>query len=336
MTSVLVVILNWNGIEDTLRCLLSLQQQTYKNFKIAVVDNGSSDSSIERLLEISEGDNNIILIRNGRNLGFAGGVNTGIKYALNHSFDAVVLLNNDAVADKSWLENLVNAVENTDASIITGLLLRSDGKSIDSTGDFFSIWGMSFPRNRNKSPKTAPQSGYIFGATGGASIYKTSLFRDIGLFDEAFFAYYEDADMSFRAQLAGYKVYYTKDAVAYHAQGATSNKIPGFTTYQTFKNLPLLFWKNIPTKFLLIIGMRFLFLYTLIFGNAVKNGSGWPALKGFLASVYYFWTSTLWKRFKIQRNKRSGSDYLWSIFYHDLPPEQTGMRKLRKFFTRKG
>lgn len=335
MTSVLIVVLNWNGIDDTEKCIESLLSQTYKNFQILIVDNGSRDDSVERLTKLTkENSTKISLVINPKNLGFAGGVNTGITYALNNNFDAVALFNNDAVADKDWLNNLEKNLTK-DTSIVTGLLLHADGKTIDSTGDFYSSWGIGFPRNRDISSKEAPDSGYVFGASGGSSLYKTDLFREIGLFDENFFAYYEDADISFRTQLIGQKVYYTKDAVAYHEQGATSNKIPGFTVYQTFKNLPLLFWKNVPTRLLLKVGSRFLLLYTLIFANAIRNGSGWPALKGIFASIWYFWTAALWKRFKIQGNKKVSADYIWSILYHDLPPEQTGMRKFRKIFTGK-
>lgn len=336
MTSVLITILNWNGAEDTVRCLDSIVGQSYEDRTILIVDNGSIDNSIEILEKYIKKNPSIKLIKNFRNLGFAGGVNTGIRYALENNFDAVTLFNNDAVADKDWLKNLVAALEqNSDASIATGLLLHADGKTIDSTGDFYSSWGIGFPRNRNSPANQAPISGYVFSASGGASLYKTSLFKEVGLFDEAFFAYYEDTDISFRAQLTGHKVYYTKDAVAYHEQGATSNKIPGFTVYQTFKNLPLLFWKNVPTKLLIKVGFRFLLLYKLIFINAIKKGSGWPALKGIFASIWYFWTSALPKRMKIQRNKKVSANYIWSILYHDLPPEQTGMRKFRKIFTGK-
>lgn len=335
MTSVLIVVLNWNGIEDTKECLISLQAQTYNNYKIAIVENGSVDNSAEELDKLSTQDPNLIIIKNKRNLGFAGGVNTGIRYALDNNFDAVALFNNDAVADKNWLSELVKTLEVNDSSISTGLLLHRDGKTIDSTGDYYSSWGIAFPRSRGTSSNNIPDSGFVFGSTGGSSLYKTDLFKEIGLFDETFFAYYEDADISFQTQLAGHKVYYTKDAVAYHKQGATSNKIPGFTVYQTFKNLPLLFWKNVPTKLLFKVGFRFLLLYVLIFGNAIKNGSGWAAFKGILASIGYFWTSALWKRFKIQHNKKVSAQYIWSILYHDLPPEQTGMRKFRKVFTGK-
>ena len=335
MTSILIVVLNWNGIDDTEKCVNSLLKQTYKNYRILVVDNGSKDDSSERLDKLVEKHSDkVSVVKNPVNLGFAGGVNTGIRYAINENFDAVALFNNDAVADERWLVSLEKGLKG-DVSVVTGLLLHANGKTIDSTGDFYSSWGIGFPRGRDTAAKNAPESGNVFSASGGASLYKISLFKEIGLFDETFFAYYEDTDISFRTQLAGHKIYYTKDAVAYHAQGATSSKIPGFTVYQTFKNLPLLFWKDIPTKLLLRVGSRFLLLYMLIFANAVKKGSGWPALKGVFASIYYFWTSALWKRLKIQHTKKVSAAYIWSLLYHDLPPEQTGMRKFRKLFINK-
>jgi len=335
MTSVLIVVLNWNGIKDTQMCLDSLLKQRCGNFQILVVDNGSVDNSLQILRTIEAKNDNITVLANPKNKGFAGGVNTGITYAIEQNFDAVALFNNDAIADKEWLSELVKGLAQKDTSITTGLLLHEDGKTIDSTGDYYSIWGMPFPRNRGNKATEAPRSGFVFSGSGGASLYKTSLFKQIGLFDESFFAYYEDLDVSFRTQLAGHKVYFTNKAIAYHKQGATSKKIPGFTVYQTFKNVPLLFAKNVPTKLLLPIGARLLLLYTLFLGNAVRHGSGTPALKGWLASIGYFWTRSLWLRFSIQRNRKVSTAYINSIILHDLPPDQTGMRRFRKIFTGK-
>lgn len=337
MSRVAIVVLNWNGFKDTEKCINSLLNQSFTDYSVLVVDNGSTDGSIEDLkkLEINLASKHLSVIYNKINLGFAGGVNTGIRYALENNFDAIALFNNDAIADKDWLKNLALTLEKTDASVATGLLLHEDGKTIDSTGDFYSSWGIGFPRSRGERTSKAPESGYVFSASGGASLYKSSLFKEIGLFDEKFFAYYEDTDISFRAQLAGHKIYYTKDAVAYHKQGATSSKIPGFTVYQTFKNLPLLFWKNVPFKLLPAIGIRFLLLYTLIFANAIKKGSGIPATKGLIASIGYFWSFALWSRIKIQKSKSVSSSYIWSMVYKDIPPEQTGLRKFRKIFTGK-
>jgi len=332
MTSVLIVVLNWNGIKDTKKCLDSLLNQTYKNFKILVVDNGSVDDSLFTLHTIAAKHTNIAVVAHPKNRGFAGGVNTGITHAIDNNFDAVALFNNDAVADKDWLSELVKGLTQKDTSIVTGLLLHEDGKTIDSTGDYYSIWGMPFPRNRGDKAIEAPKSGFVFSGSGGASLYKISLFKEIGLFDESFFAYYEDLDVSFRTQLAGHKVYFTNTAIAYHKQGATSKKIPGFTVYQTFKNIPLLFAKNVPTRLLLPIGGRLFILYGLFVGNAIRHGAGIPAIKGWLASIGYFWTRSVWLRMTIQRNRKVNAAYISSIVLHDLPPDQTGMRKLRKFF----
>jgi GT2 family glycosyltransferase len=335
MTSVLIVVLNWNGADDTIKCVRSLQEQSFKDFQILVVDNGSRLDDYEKLSPLNSAPD-VTLVRNVKNLGFAGGVNTGICYAIENEFEYVALFNNDATADKEWLNNLVNGFShNNSISAVTGLLLHQDGKTIDSTGDYYSIWGMPFPRSRNDETSTAPDSGYVFSGSGGATLYKTSLFKEIGLFDESFFAYYEDVDVSFRTQLAGHKIYYTKEAIAYHKQGATSGKIPGFTVYQTFKNLPLLYIKDVPATLLLPVGIRLFVLYWLFFGNAIKNGSGKYALKGWLASIWYFWTKSLWDRFSIQSKKTVPTSYIKSLIYPDLPPDQTGMRKLRKKLTGK-
>lgn len=332
MHSVAVVILNWNGIDDTVECLSGLENQTYRNFDIIVVDNASEDSSVTTLESLE----NITLLKNSANKGFAGGVNTGIRYALDKNYTYVALLNNDATPDDNWLGNLVATSEmHSDTAIITGLLLSKDGSNIDSTSEQYSCWGVAFPQSRGLPSSKAPSSGYVFGATGGASLYKTSLFKNIGLFDETFFAYYEDVDISFRAQLAGYTVYYTRDAIAYHKKGASSKKIPGFTVYQMFKNLPLLLWKNVPFKLIVRVAPRFYVLYTLMFANAIKNKNIRSATKGVFASLWFFWTSSIWLRHGIQSKRKVDNRYIWSIFYKDLPPEQSGMRKLRKIITGK-
>jgi len=335
-SNTLIVVLNWNGIEDTLQCLDSLLQQSYKHAHVLVVDNGSVDNSKLLLDEYqSQHAEEIDVVYNPANFGFAGGVNTGIEWALNEEYEYVALFNNDATADKNWLKNLVKAIEPEEVGISTGLLLHEDGKTIDSTGEFYSLWGLSFPRGRGHKTSTKPKAGSVFGATGGASLYKTALFKDIGLFDEDFFAYYEDADISFRAQLAGWKVAYTSEAIAYHKQGATSKKIPGFTIYQTFKNLPMLFLKNVPAGLLLPIGARFYFAYWLILGNAIAHGNGLPAIKGaFMSWLLGF--KKLGERWHIQRDRRATTAYIKSILWNDLPPDQTGLRKVRKFFTGKG
>lgn len=336
MSSVAVVVLNYKGIHDTIACVASLAKQTYKDFVIVVVENGSNDGSAEEVAKLEKQyGNKLVALYNRDNLGFDGGVNTGIRWALKKDYDYVALFNNDATADKDWLKELVAAAENHKTGITTGLLLRADKKTIDSTGDWFSKWGLGFPRNRGDAADKAPESGYVFGASGGATLYSLAMLRKIGLFDEAFFAYYEDIDISFRAQLAGYKAYYQPAAVAYHKIGQTSERIgSGFTIYQTFKNLPLVYLKNVPAALLLPIGIRFYTAYWLMVGHAVARGRGWPAIKGAAAS-WWLGFGALKKRQKIQRNRRVSIDYIRRIIWDDLPPDQTGLRKLRKALTGK-
>lgn len=323
-----VIVLNWNGISDTVSCLNSLLKQSI-TVDIIVVDNGSTDNSIE---VIKSQYQNITLLKKARNLGFAGGVNVGIRYAIDKNYSYVALFNNDAIADKDWVLNLVNNIKTNDSiGIATGLLLDYSGEKIDSTGEQYSIWGLPFPRNRGDKRILAPKGQLVFGATGGASLYRTQMLKEIGLFDEDFFAYYEDTDICFRAQLAGWKVAYTPNAIAYHKQGETSKKIPGFTVYQTFKNLPLLFIKNIPLRLLLTTGIRFYFAYTLIFANAIVNGNGKSAIRGaWMGFILSF--KKLSERYKIQSNKKATIKYIKTILWPDLPPNQTGIRKLRKLF----
>lgn len=334
MTSVLIVVVNWNGIKDTEKCLPSLLDQTYGNFEILVIDNGSTNDSLKRLRLLEEKHDRVTVIDNGFNRGFAGGVNTGITYAIEKDFDAVALFNNDAIADKEWLSQLVAAVKSDGVGIATGLLLHADGKTIDSTGDFYSTWGLAYPRGRGDKAELAPEGGAVFGASGGASLFKTEVFKQAGLFDKSFFMYFEDVDMSFRAQLAGWKVIYNPKAIAYHKQGASTKKVPGLAVNKTFANLPQLFLKDVPHGLLWHIGWRFSLSYFLIFWNAVFHGNGWPALRGVLRSIVMT-PYALIKRYKIQKHKKVSVEYVRKILWNDLPPDQTGMRKFRKLFTGK-
>lgn len=323
-----VVIPNFNGATIISYAIDSILAQDYPRFELIVIENGSSDDSLSVLADYAE---QITVIKNPVNLGFAGGVNVGIDYAIQHKFEAVALFNSDAVAEPDWLLNLAKEfVSRPGTGIITGKLQLAPTPAIDSTGEFYSIWGMPFPRGRGEPIDHYSNGEFVFGATGGASLYRCEMLQHIGWFDESFFAYYEDVDISFRAQLNGWTVYYTPQAVAHHQQGATSKRIPGFAAYQTFKNLPLLLTKNVPASLLLPILLRFWLLYILMFGKAVRVGNGWAALKGWLMSIWLFWTRSIWQRIRIQRQSQVSKQYIASLLYHDLPPGQTGMRRLQQ------
>lgn len=333
MDSACIIVLNYKGISDTVESIASLSKQTYENFVIVAIENGSHDGSAEKFKELKNqyGDK-LVTLYNDKNLGFDGGVNTGIRWVLERDYEYVALLNNDATADPKWLESLIDAATTYKSGITTGLLLHGDGKTIDSTGDWYSKWGLPFPRNRGDKTDGAPDSEFVTGASGGASLYNTKMLRAIGLFDEDFFAYYEDIDISLRAQLAGWKVYYTKKAVAYHNQGSTANRMAsGFAVYQTFKNLPLVYIKDVPLGQLVPIGLRFYTAYWLMLGNAIKRGAGIAALRGALMSIV-LGIKKIPARWHIQRNKKISTRDFRRLLWDDLPPDQTGLRKLRKVF----
>ena len=337
MNRLAIIVLNWNGADDALNCVESLQQQTLRP-GIIIVDNNSSDDSVERFEDHvkSQKKDAPILIKNSQNLGFAGGINTGLVHARKQGFEYIGVLNPDAIADKHWLKSLYTELtSHPSAGIATGLLLRRDGNTIDTSGDFYTTWGLPGPRNRDEPTVNAPnQPGEIFGATGGGALYRTAMLNDIGLFDEDFFMYYEDVDLSFRAQLAGWKVRYTPKAIAYHKVGASSQKVPGLAVFNTFKNLPLVLIKNVPGRLFWTIGARFFLTYWLIFASAIRHGNGCPAFRGIFASLIR--QPRAWvHRVKIQRNRKVSIKYIRSIIHDGPLSNQTGLLKFRKFFTGK-
>lgn len=321
-----VVIPNWNGKKDLPVCLDSLLCQTLKP-TIIVVENGSVDGSAEF---IEENYPDITLIKKSKNYGFSGGVNIGIQYALDHNFTYIGILNNDAEVDQTWLEQLVSTLDqNKQVGIVTSKIVSSDGSYLDSTGEFYTTWGLPFPRGRSEKNTMAYDKDLeVFGASGGATLYRADLFRHIGLFDDKFFAYYEDIDISFRAQLAGWKVYFNPKAITKHQISATGGKVKGFFTYQTMKNLPILFWKNIPLRYTPIMFPRLFFAYWMFVANAFTKGNGLAALKGNVAWLLLI-PHTFMERWRIKKLQTVPDTYIWSQLVYDLPPQATRLRTLR-------
>lgn len=335
--SLAIVVLNWNGADDAIKCADSLLAQTNIQPDIILIDNNSSDDSLKVLQSYSAAHpERVIFISNSVNSGYSGGNNTGFKYALKNGYKYIGTLNPDAVAEPNWAEQLVGQLkDHPEVGISTGILARSDRQTLDSTGDFYTTWGIPSPRGRNQPIATAAkQSEYVFGSTGGGFIARREVLEDIGLFDEKFFMYFEDVDFSFRAQLAGYKIRYTPKATAYHKISASTNKVPGLAIKQTFKNLPMLLVKNLPLKLWPTVYPRFVLSYSLIFINAIVHGRGGPAIKGWLAS-WLLLGHMFKQRRQIQSQRKVEADYISSIIWHDIPPEQTGLRRFRKLFTGK-
>ena len=314
---VTVVVPNWNGQDYLKPCLKSLLDQSFRA-EVIVVDNGSTDGSVNLVEEFSE----VTLIRLAKNRGFAGGVNAGIKQALKDGADAVALLNNDAVADKDWLKNLVATMDsNPIAGIVTSKIMRADKKHLDSTGEFYSIWGLPFPRGRNEIDSGQyDKQEEVFGASGGASLYRGTTLEEIGLFDEDFFAYFEDTDLSFRAQLYNWRVIYQPEAVAYHHVGATTSKLGSFSRYHSSKNFTFLYDKNMPLalyfKYLPLVSLQLArwFVTSLLRLQLVAFIQG-------VARAIVLTPKTLKKRRVIQKSRKVPVAYIDSLLYNRRPPK---------------
>lgn len=332
-----VVIPNLNGGNELLEAVQSLTEQSLQPY-IIVVDNASTDGSVEKLEQSFPG---IEIMRNKRNLGYTGGVNPGFKRAIELGAAFVAPFNDDAVAHKSWLKHLVEYLEaHPRTGVVTPKVVSADKQRLDGTGDYYTNWGLPYPRGRREYTLTKYDDDTdIFAASGAASLYRVKALKEVGLLDQDFFAYYEDVDLSFRLQLAGWKVAYEPRSVVYHHIGLTSGRIKGFTTYQTMKNLPLLWFKNVPRRYLWTTGWRLALAQTLFFGRAVTRGQAWPALKGSLAAAVLLLKKIPARR-HIQAARKVTDTYIWGLFVHDLPPNAHALRSLRtawwKLIRRKG
>ncbi len=221
---VMAIVLSWNGREHTLACLRSLRQVTYRPFSIVVVDNGSSDGSADA---VAAEHPDVALVRLGQNLGFAGGMNAGIRAAFADGAEAVVLLNNDMEVEPGFVEPLVSASEGDPSS-------AAACAQILFAGEPPRIWYAGAPFNRRRGhngrnvgygqpplPSTVPPYP-TDRACGGAMLFTVDVSERVGLFDEDLFAYAEDTDWSLRAQRAGLHSLVVPASVVRHAVSASS------------------------------------------------------------------------------------------------------------------
>lgn len=227
---VYVIVLNWNGKDDTLECLRSLRSTNYDNYQIVLVDNGSEDDSVKA---VRESFPEVEIVETGKNLGFAGGNNVGMKYAAQKGADYVFLINNDTTVDPNYLTELV-AVGDSDANI--GLI----GSKIYYHSEPDTIWFAGGKTNwlKNKGEhiglnekdhrqyETQKEVDYL---TGCSLLIKKEVIDKIGVLEEDYFLYYEDTDFSMRARNAGYKIVYAPKSIIYHKVSRSTK--PGSANY---------------------------------------------------------------------------------------------------------
>ena len=275
-----IVIPNLNGAGWLRDSIESIWAQTEQDFELIVVDNGSTDESLA-IAKSYEGRARYTLICNARNTGFSHAVNQGIRAAKG---EYVVLFNNDAFAEPDWLARLIEAAE-ADEKIfaVQSLMIRHFERELaDDAGDYVTLFGWACKRGDGFPWRRYQKPGRIFSACGGASLYRRRILDEIGLFDELFFAYFEDVDISWRANSLGYKAMYCPAAKCYHICGATTGAVRynEFKSVQSGRNSILLPYKNMPIL-MFLLNFPFLLagylLKVLVFG---LRGFWTPYLKG--------------------------------------------------------
>ena len=280
-----IITLNWNNWYATIRCLESVFQSKDINYFVIVVDNGSTDNSIEKIRDWANGkikiesdyfnynphnkpikiaeftqqetiktqktiNANLIIIKNKKNLGFAEGNNIGINFALQRNVQYCMLLNNDTVVDPACIKlllcvaktnNLIGACQSKMVSFDNPRILNAVGISIiDSTADAMQVGYNEEDIGQYNINKE------IFGVCAGASLYRSEMLKQIGLFDKDFFAYYEDVDLALRAKLSGWKSMYVYESIVYHCHSLTLGNDSPIKACLLVRNKYFYIIKNMP------------------------------------------------------------------------------------------
>lgn len=290
--SVSVIVLNWNGFEDTCECVESVLKSDYKNFKTIVVDNGSKNDDAAKLKK--KFGPKVTILKSKKNLGYCGGNNLGVKYCQKTKPDYFMILNNDTVVEPKLITKLVNAIEkNPKAAVVNPVVFQYFNKRIiENSGLRFSLWhGEITPNNMGQKRVISKRSPDII--CGTCFLMRTSVLNDIEyLFDEDFFCYYEDPDLSARLKKKGYKIIVCHDASIWHKGHISSSKVAGFTEFQAVRNRFLMEKKNaslIQKMVFLAIMLFFYFPFrSLKIVVFKKQGNINYFLKGFRAGLKIF------------------------------------------------
>lgn len=271
-----IIIPNYNGNKYLKACIDSVYTQSFQNFELIIIDNASTDGSYEWLREYQD----IQFKRLDQNYGFSRAVNEGIYLAKG---EYVLLLNNDTIMETDFLEEILKEMKAHPKTfaVCSKMIQYHHPELIDDAGDEYSLMGWTRKRGDGKSVCQYMKSEAVFSACAGAALYRKSAFEEIGYFDENFFAYMEDVDISYRARIYGYENRYCASAKIYHIGSATSgSRYNAFKVrlaaqnniYVPYKNMPLV--QLILNSPFLIMGylVKYIFFMKKGLGQAYREG----------------------------------------------------------------
>jgi len=305
-----VVIPNWNGLRFLAVCLDALREQTLADIEIILVDNASTDGS-QDFVQTKYPE--VRLIELEQNRGFTGACNVGMDAAKGAY---IALLNNDTEVASDWAEQVTRAFEShSDAGIIASKMLLFDQRDrLHTAGDFFTVDGRAGNRGAWERDSGQYDRGeYVFSACGGSAVYRQAMLAEIELLDDEFFFLLEDVDLAWRAQLAGYRVWYEPRATVYHHLSATGGGVTA--SYHDGRNGIWLIAKNMPSSLLRKYGRQILARQLALLWQSLKSWRGPEArarIRGMIAGALRI-RGALAKRKRIQAAKRVTDEYIESI-----------------------
>jgi len=272
-----VIIVNYNGGEWLTRCTAALAAQSESAFEAFIVDNGSTDGSIEALPEL---DARFEIILTGENLGFAAANNLAAKKA---RADYLVMLNPDAFARVDWLKNLLAEVKAPDITMVGSLqYMALEPDVLDGVGDFYHASGLAWRGGFGHPASSAPrEAADAFAPCGAGALYHRETYLRLGGYDERFFCYHEDVDLGYRMRLVGGRCIQSASAVIDHISSGITGRASYFAVYHGTRNRIWTFFKNTPLALLIIllpahIGVN---LFVLLWAG-LRSGRFRPTLRG--------------------------------------------------------
>lgn len=309
MSSVSVIIVNWNSGALLRECLRHLRAQTLPPNRVYVVDNASSDGSAE---DLGHWDR-LVLIRNDCNLGFAAGNNLALSRC---DTEFVALLNPDAFPEPEWLERLLAAAQAHPEAAAFGCrqVSMEDPGILDGIGDSYHLSGLVWRHrhgSRLENSDLVPRE--IFSPCAAAALYRRQAVRAVGGFDRDFFCYVEDVDLGFRLRLAGYCALYVPDAVVCHYGSATTGgQHSDFSLYHGHRNLVWTFCANMPAPLFLVLLPAHIVLNLISIVWFASQGRGRVIIRAKLDALKGL-PRTWVKRQRVQSRRSVGSAAIWRV-----------------------
>ena len=333
-----VIVLNWNGKHLLGECLDTLLAQSYKDFEIILVDNGSTDDSVTFIQNNYADKVTLIVLK--ENQGFAGGNNVGIARAKG---EYIILLNNDTSVDPHWMEELIRVATQDEniGSCASKIVNYYAHDEFDTLGHLMYADGLN--RGRGKFEKDTGQYNLleeVFFASGCAALFKKKMLDEIGLFDEDFFAYGDDTDIGLRSRLAGWKCMYVPTALVYHKSSASSAPYSPWKIYLVERNRILILFKYFPWRYVLLspfyTAVRFSYNFLSIFMKRgathrfIQKSPFWAlvfaVIKAYSVSIIMI-PGVLLKRYKLRNIKKiSTGDFIKLLKKYKLSAQELTLK----------